>query len=54
MDFSLIFCVGIKDVIFIVFGYIGVGLVMGIVVNMSYLLVWVVLFMLLIVYVGFV
>ncbi len=37
MDSSLTFHAGIKDVIPTVFGYIGVGLAMGIVANTSHL-----------------
>lgn len=52
MDSSLTFRAGIKDVIPTVFGYIGVGLAMGIVANTSHLSVWAVLLMSLIVYAG--
>ena len=52
MDSSLTFKSGIKDVIPTVFGYIGVGLAMGIVANTSHLSVLAVLIMSLIVYAG--
>ncbi len=52
MDSSLSFRSGIKDVIPTVFGYIGVGLAMGIVANTSHLSVLAVLLMSLIVYAG--
>ena len=52
MDSSLSFRSGIKDVIPTVFGYIGVGLEMGIVANTSHLSVLAVLLMSLIVYAG--
>lgn len=52
MDSSLSFRSGVKDVIPTVFGYIGVGLAMGIVANTSHLSVWAVLLMSLIVYAG--
>lgn len=52
MDASLSFRSGLKDVLPTVFGYIGVGLAMGIVANTSHLSVWAVLIMSLIVYAG--
>ncbi|WP_318766854.1 AzlC family ABC transporter permease [Lactiplantibacillus carotarum] len=52
MDSSLSFRSGIKDVIPTVFGYIGVGLAMGIVANTSHLSMLAVLLMSLIVYAG--
>ncbi|BDZ30331.1 AzlC family ABC transporter permease [Lactiplantibacillus sp. WILCCON 0030] len=52
MDASLTFKSGFKDVIPTLFGYIGVGLAMGIVANTSHLSVLAVLLMSLIVYAG--
>lgn len=52
MDSSLSFKSGLRDVLPTVFGYIGVGLAMGIVANTSHLSVLAVLLMSLIVYAG--
>lgn len=52
MDSSLTFRSGLKDVLPTVFGYIGVGLALGIVANTSHLSVVAVLLMSLIVYAG--
>jgi len=52
MDSSLTFKSGAKDVVPTLFGYIGVGLAMGIVANTSHLSVLAVLLMSLIVYAG--
>ena len=52
MDASLTFKSGLKDVVPTLFGYIGVGLAMGIVANTSHLSMLAVLLMSLIVYAG--